>query len=103
MATLSRLELDRLVEEATVDAHDEDEQEMGLYTAVQEFLGVPFTTTVLGVEVSVVDVDLVPAHGIVAVCTRGAHRQAVGLLDLPLPAPEPEGVQWIAAYRHWAR
>jgi hypothetical protein len=23
--------------------------------------------------------------------------------NLPLPEPPPEGAQWIAAYRHWAR
>jgi len=39
---------------------------------------------------------------IVAVCRRGGERQAVRLLDLPLPSPPPAGSEWIAAYRHWS-
>jgi hypothetical protein len=101
MKTWGRAELDRLVDEATVDAYGEDEEETGLFTMVQENLAVPFGTRVLGVEVNVVGVDLT-AGGIVAICARGKQRQAVRLLDLPLPSPAPEGAQWIEAYRHWA-
>jgi hypothetical protein len=51
--------------------------------------------------VTVRRVDLV--HGeIMAVCHRGRIRQAIGILDLPLPNPPPRGAQWIEAYRHWA-
>ncbi|MFJ9752731.1 hypothetical protein [Streptomyces chartreusis] len=95
-------ELDVLVEEATVDAYDTEEQLMGLFTMVQENLAVPFTTTVLGVEVTVQDIDLTAGNQIVALCVRGPSRQAIGILDLPLPVPAPDGAQWIAAYRHWA-
>jgi NAD(P)-dependent dehydrogenase (short-subunit alcohol dehydrogenase family) len=38
----------------------------------------------------------------VAICSRGKHRQAIGILDLPLPAPSPVGAEWISAYRRWA-
>jgi hypothetical protein len=41
--------------------------------------------------------------GIVAICVRGKHRQAISVLDLPLPDPPPPGAEWIAAYRRWAR
>ncbi|MCX4783451.1 hypothetical protein [Streptomyces sp. NBC_01264] len=101
MGTWSWAQLDGLVEEATVDAYGEDEEVTGLFTMVEEHLVMPFATTVLGVEVSVVGVDLT-ASGIVGICTRGKQRQAVGLLDLPLPTPAPDGAQWIEAYRHWA-
>jgi hypothetical protein len=102
MGTWSQAELDQLVDEATVDAYGEDEEETGLFTMVQDHLAMPFITTVLGVEVNVVGVDLT-ASGIVAICSRGKQRQPIQILDLPLPTPEPEGVQWIEAYRHWAR
>lgn len=62
----------------------------------------PFAALVLGVEVTVRRVDLRYA-GIVAICHRGRVRQAIGIRDLPLPDPPPDGVQWIEAYRHWAR
>jgi hypothetical protein len=101
VSKLSRKQLDALVEEATVDCYDEDEQLAGLFTMIENDLAVPFQTTVLGVEVTVEEVDLT-GRTIVAHCRRGANRQAIGVLDLPLPEPPPEGTQWIEAYRHWA-
>ncbi len=73
----------------------------GFYTMIEDNLALPFTTTVLGVEANVKGVDPTDS-GIVAICTRGAHRQAISILDLPLPVPPPPGWEWIAAYRHWA-
>ncbi|MGW2651391.1 hypothetical protein ACWC2T_42565, partial [Streptomyces sp. NPDC001393] len=88
---LSDAELDELVEQATVDACDDEEQLTGLFTMLAEQLAVPFKTVVLGVEVTVKKVDLLPGSQIVAVCTRGRHRQAIGTLDFPLPDPAPQG------------
>jgi hypothetical protein len=101
VAELSEAELDELVEQAVVDTYGHDEQLTGIYTMIEDNLAVPFTTTVLGVEAKVEGVDLTDS-GIVAICTRGVHRQAISILDLPLPVPPPTGWQWIAAYRHWA-
>ena len=103
MSTWDRAALEALIEEATVDAYGQDEQLTGFFTMIQESLAVPFTTTVLGVEVSVVGVDLAEDGRVVARCVRGAVRQDIGILDLPLPEPAPEGSQWIEAYRYWAR
>ena len=101
MAELSEAELDELVEQAIVDAYGADEQQTGFYTLIEDNLALPFTTTVLGVEANVERVDLTDS-GIVAICARGTHRQAIPILDLPLPVPPPPGSEWIAAYRHWA-
>jgi Calcium binding len=98
---LSEAELDELVEQAIVDAYGEEEQMVGLYTMLDEHLALPFTTTVLGVEADVVRVDVTDS-GIVAICARGAERQAIPILDLRLPVPPPVGWEWIAAYRRWA-
>lgn len=103
MSALSGRELDELVERATVDAYDEEEQLTGFHAVIEDELAVPFTTVVLGVEVTVSGVELVPGSGVVALCRRGEHRQRIGILDLPLPLPPPAGAQWIEAYRHWAR
>src|SRR5687768_7350626 len=48
-------------------------------------------------------VDLTPSEEIVAVCWRAGVRQAVPILDLPLPSPRPAGAKWIDAYRRWVR
>jgi hypothetical protein len=101
MASKRNATLEAMIEEATVDAYNDDEQLTGLFTMIEEHLAVPFTTAILGVEVTVRKVDLT-ADTIVAVCARGRHRQKIDLLDLPLPTPPPDGAAWIDAYRHWA-
>lgn len=99
----SAAQLDALIEQAIVDAYTDDEQLTGLRNALEEHLALPFTTEVLGVAVSVDRIDLADDGRIVAVCERHGVRQPIGILDLPLPGPAPDGSQWIAAYRRWAR
>jgi hypothetical protein len=93
--------LDALIEEATVDCYNEDEQVTGLFTMMEDDLSLPFQTTVLGVAVSVVSVDLAESGQIVAICARDGARQTIPILDLPMPSPPPAGAQWIEAYRRW--
>jgi hypothetical protein len=95
--------LDALIAEATVDCYDDSECVTGFYTMLEERLALPFQTCVLGVDVTVMDLDLVEGDQIVAVCARGQWHQRIGILDLPLPAPAPEGAEWIEAYRQWLR
>ena len=66
----NKAELGAMVEEATIDCHDEETHR---------------------------------SSGLVANCVRGRHKQAIHLLDLPMPEPPPKGAERIAAYRHWAR
>ena len=97
----SKTRLEEMIEEAMVDCHDESEQMTGWFTMIDENLTVPFETTVLGVPVTVVGVELNRSEQIVAVCARGRDRQSLRILDLPLPSPSPDGVEWIEAYRYW--
>jgi hypothetical protein len=101
--SLSKRRLDELVEEAIIDAYGESEQLVGLLCTLQQHLAVPFTTEILGTAVRVERVDTNDADEIVAICRRGTQRQKIPILDLPLPSPPPDGWEWIAAYRHWAR
>jgi hypothetical protein len=102
VSELSDEELDALVEEATVDAYGDDEQLAGFAVMIEDNLELPFETTVLGVAVAVQGVTRTES-GIVADCVRDGQHQAIAILDLPLPEPPPQGAEWIAAYRHWAR
>ena len=95
--------LDRLIEEAIVDAYGESEQRVAFYTMLEENLRVPFRTEILGVPITVERLDMTDDDQIVAICRRGRARQTVPILDLPLPKPLPEGAEWFAAYRRWAR
>jgi hypothetical protein len=96
-------ELDELVEEATVDCYNETEQACGLYTMIEDNLGLPFETKLFGATIFVERIDLTDRDDIVAFCRNGSEVRTIGLLDVPLPSPSPEGAQWIAAYRHWRR
>ena len=90
-----------MIEQATVDAYNESEQITGWFTMIEENLGVPFETAVLGVPVTVEGVELNRSEQIVAVCKRGRIRQSLPVLDLPLPTPPPGGAEWVEAYRRW--
>ncbi len=95
--------LDKLIAEATVDCYNESEEIGGIFTMLEENLAVPFTTKLLGFEVTVERIDLNDADEIVAVCRRGRERQRIPILDLPLPEPRPKGAEWIDAFRRWAQ
>ena len=99
--SVSREQLDAMVEQATVDCYNEAEQATGFFTMIEENLAVPFGTQVLGVDVSVDSVDMAEDDQIVAVCSRVRFRQAIPILELSLPEPPPAGAEWIDAYRFW--
>ncbi len=100
---LSPARLARLVEEATIDCYNESEEVTGLFTMLEDNLELPFDTSVLGVEVTVTGIDLTTEGTILALCKRERKRQAIPILELPLPEPPPRGWEWIDAYRRWAR
>src|SRR5690242_6828749 len=100
---ISVAKLDEMIEQATVDAYEESEQAVGFFTLLEERLELPFKTEVLGVEVTVERLDMTDDEHIVAVCSRGKSRQSIPILDLTLPDAPPEGAEWIAAFRRWAR
>ena len=93
----------RMIEETTVDAYGEEEQASGWACSLDEHLELPFTTKVLGVDVTVERVELRDDNSIVAICTRGREHQAIPVVDLPLPKPAPPGSEWIAAYKYFCR
>ena len=70
---------------------------------LEDSLKLPFETMVLGVGVVVERIDQTAAEEIVVICRRGRNRQALPILELPLPIPLPPGAEWIEAYRRWAR
>ena len=90
-----------MIEEAIVDCYNESEQATAFFTMIEEKLAVPFETTVLGASVTVERIRQGPGDHIVAICSRGRDRQAVPIVDLPLPSPPPAGAEWIGAYRYW--
>jgi len=98
---LTRLEA--MAEEATIDAYGESEQICGWACMFEDHVAVPFETTVLGEAVTVEAIEQRGDTRIVAICKRGRSRQAIDVLELPLPLPPPTGAEWIEAYRHWRK
>jgi hypothetical protein len=88
---LSKAKLAEMVEEATVDAYGESEQATGWFTMIEQNLALPFETQVLGTAVTVTKIALGNDDRISAICTRGRDRQAISIVDLPLPSPRPDG------------
>jgi hypothetical protein len=100
---LSQARFRELVEDATVDAWGESEQVVGWMTMIEENVGFPFESELLGVDVKVVGVDVTDASELVAVCRRGKNRLKIPLVDLPVPSPPPEGAEWVEAFRLWRK
>ena len=98
---LGAKQIARMIEAATMDAYNESEQVTGFLTLIEEHLELPFVMRVLGQAVTVTKVDLSRSEEIVVICAQGKTRQAIGVLDLPLPDPRPAGAEWIEAYRYW--
>jgi hypothetical protein len=93
--------LEAMAEEATVDAYGESEQIGGWACMFKDHVAIPFETTVLGEATTVEAIEQRGDTRIVAICKRGRSRQAIDILELPLPSPPPTGAEWIEAYRHW--
>lgn len=100
---ISPARLDALIEEAIVDAYNESEQAVGFHATIEQHLALSFETVLLRVAVTVKKFDVAESGHIVAIRHRGRERQAIPILELPLPDPLPSGWEWIEAYRRWSR
>jgi hypothetical protein len=94
-------ELDELIDEITVDAHDEDEQLMGFEAAFDEDATFPCPGTVVGEEVEVLCVTRGDnRHELIATCQRNGKRYNIALLDITIDG-DPATSRLLAAYRRW--
>jgi Calcium binding len=71
LTPVSEADLDALIDEATVDCYNEDEELTGFAVMLEDNLTLPFETTVLGVTATVNEIRQT-ASGIVAICVRGS-------------------------------
>ena len=102
--TFDKSELRELLEEATVDCYDEDEQFMSLYTVMDESLPFPFPATVVGEAVSVLDLDGKHSSlfgGIHARVRRGDKEYVASLTSLNVGTANAEVAKWLAVYGYW--
>lgn len=94
-------DLDGLIEEITVDSHDEDEQLMGFEAAFDKDANLPCDGTVVGQPVTVLSISRGEnRRELTATCQRDGRRYEITLLDIELDA-DPDTARLIAAYRRW--
>jgi hypothetical protein len=98
----SDAELDSLIDEITVDCHDEDEQLSAFENAFYDAT-FPCGGAVIGEEVDVLSVGIVDGRReLIAACERSGRRYEVALLDITIDADE-DIARLLAAYRQWLR
>jgi hypothetical protein len=95
-------ELAAVIDEITVDCHDEDEQLSAFDNAFYDAT-FPCRGVVVGEDVDVVSVGIADGRReLVAACERSGRRYEVALLDIAIDADE-DTARLIAAYRQWVR
>lgn len=98
-------DIDALIDEINVDAYGEDEQLWSFRQAFEDTARFPFRATVVGVDVTVTEIDFLgdARRGLVAMCHRAGESHTVSLLDITPTGPLPLATrQLIDAYRRWA-
>ena len=94
--------LQALIEEATVDCYNEDEEHQGLMSMIEENVVCPFKAKVIGEEVEVVALASPQAgFGLDAVCRSKGKDYKIDINSLEWPKQKPEGYEWIEAYQAW--
>lgn len=103
---LSDARYDELLELATVDCYDKEEEFSGVLTMLEDILDFPLKATLAGVPVIVRGIDSQHStlrRGIVAIVEREDKRYAVGLVDLDFSDLAPKQDEWIAMVQRWAQ
>ncbi len=98
--------LEALLEQATVDCYDEEEEFGGVFCALNNNLAFPLQAEMMGEQVEVLGLDDRRSSlrkGIVAQVRKGGREYSVGLADLDFIAADPSSAEWLAMYRYWAR
>lgn len=94
-----------LLEEATVDCYDEEEEFSGVLTSLGDNLQFPIQAKLAGDLVEMVDLDSDRSslrRGIVARILKNGREQRVSLADLTFVNPDPTSAEWLAMYAYWA-
>jgi hypothetical protein len=97
-----RARLEALIEEATVDCYNEDEQHVGFMTMIEDNVICPFKAKVLGEEVEVVELrGAKSGYGVDAVCRYKGKDHRISIFSLEWPKQKPKGHEWVEAYQAW--
>lgn len=93
-----------LLEEATVDCYDEEEEFMGVLITLNERLAWPLTAQWAGQPVEVLGLDESTSNlrrGIVANVRREGREYTIGLADLTFSDLDETSAEWLAMFHWW--
>lgn len=96
--------LNALLEEATVDCYDEEEEFAGILCTLAECLNFPLKATALGGPVEVVGLHENRSslrRGIIARVRKADEEYPMALAELEFVELDPISAEWLAAYRYW--
>lgn len=96
--------LAELLEEATVDCYDEEEEFSGVFATLEDNLDFPLQAKAMGNVVEVVGLDSNQSslrRGILAIVRQGEQEYRVGLGELEFIDPDLVSAEWLAMYRYW--
>lgn len=96
--------LTELLEEATVDCYDEEEEFAGVFATLEDNLGFPLQARAMGNVVEVLGLDgnrSSSRRGILAIVRQDEQEHRVGLDELEFIDPDPVSAEWLAMYRYW--
>lgn len=103
--TISEERLRELLEEATVDCYNEDEEFYGVYVTLDENVAWPLPARLAGMPVEVLGLSESASstrRGIVARIRRDGKEYTASLTDLTFGAMDESSAEWLAMYRWWA-
>jgi hypothetical protein len=97
--------LQELLDQATMDCYDEEEEFGGVLCTLEDNLSFPLQAEAMGDPVEVTGLDSRRSssrRGIVARVRKGGKEYAVGLSELVIVDPNPTSAEWLEVYRYWA-
>ena len=96
--------LEELIEEATIDCYDENEQHSGLLTIIGDEVVFPFKANVMGDVVQITEMKWPDyGYGLQFTCEKNGATYEIDVSSIEWLEPLPEGFEWIEAYLSWAR
>ncbi|PKO22716.1 MAG: hypothetical protein CVU38_07975, partial [Chloroflexi bacterium HGW-Chloroflexi-1] len=105
MANLSEDRYRELLDQATVDCYNnEEEQLMSILYTLEEQLDFPLNAQILGEQVELLGLDDRASNlrrGIVARVRKGGVEYRVGLSELAFVGLDPASAEWLEMYRRW--
>jgi len=96
--------IERMIEEAVVDAYTRSEQESGFLVALEQHVECPFPARVIGEDVVVDGFELDSDDPcVMAICSRNRKQYKVSATSIEWKGRPPRGALWVEAYREWLR